>query len=388
MSRIRCTPSFRERDLQRSSSAGARIRTWELLREQILSLPPLAARPPRREGEDGARPYSSSPSSGSPSGSVGSSTRIASGRPIGDRRGSVSEVAGPRARSGIRRTRPHRKQVRLRRPDRSRVRTVRPSTQYAPHPRQYSSAYSRSSRTLYRIPMRRARETYRSGSAEDAARDSCSASPKRSEILSWAMRIIAPVRRPRRPRRSGGAAPRDIPGIPRRWPISACCSWGNGRPYRPDPAGPRPEGEGSPGERPGPRRAAVGRGPEARRRGARGSGAVAGCRERSGEEGPGNPGGPAVPADAHVPSKYMRYLTNIDDVETALRGPRDPGFRALRGARVRAARPPDPVREPAARRPHPRPGRDRPHHAGGGRPDHASEDRRRSPRGRPDRHLG
>ena len=27
--------------------AGARIRTWELLREQILSLPPLAARPPR-----------------------------------------------------------------------------------------------------------------------------------------------------------------------------------------------------------------------------------------------------------------------------------------------------------------------------------------------------
>ncbi len=30
------------------STAGARIRTWELLREQILSLPPLAARPPRR----------------------------------------------------------------------------------------------------------------------------------------------------------------------------------------------------------------------------------------------------------------------------------------------------------------------------------------------------
>ncbi len=28
-------------------AAGARIRTWELLREQILSLPPLAARPPR-----------------------------------------------------------------------------------------------------------------------------------------------------------------------------------------------------------------------------------------------------------------------------------------------------------------------------------------------------
>ena len=31
----------------RFESAGARIRTWELLREQILSLPPLAARPPR-----------------------------------------------------------------------------------------------------------------------------------------------------------------------------------------------------------------------------------------------------------------------------------------------------------------------------------------------------
>ena len=31
----------------RGSNAGARIRTWELLREQILSLPPLAARPPR-----------------------------------------------------------------------------------------------------------------------------------------------------------------------------------------------------------------------------------------------------------------------------------------------------------------------------------------------------
>lgn len=32
----------------RERAAGARIRTWELLREQILSLPPLAARPPRR----------------------------------------------------------------------------------------------------------------------------------------------------------------------------------------------------------------------------------------------------------------------------------------------------------------------------------------------------
>ena len=39
----------------RFESAGARIRTWELLREQILSLPPLAARPPRRrECEDTA----------------------------------------------------------------------------------------------------------------------------------------------------------------------------------------------------------------------------------------------------------------------------------------------------------------------------------------------
>ena len=35
------------------SSAGARIRTWELLREQILSLPPLAARPPRRSCRQG-----------------------------------------------------------------------------------------------------------------------------------------------------------------------------------------------------------------------------------------------------------------------------------------------------------------------------------------------
>ena len=35
------------------TDAGARIRTWELLREQILSLPPLAARPPRRHpGEE------------------------------------------------------------------------------------------------------------------------------------------------------------------------------------------------------------------------------------------------------------------------------------------------------------------------------------------------
>ena len=36
------------------SCAGARIRTWELLREQILSLPPLAARPPRLAEQEGA----------------------------------------------------------------------------------------------------------------------------------------------------------------------------------------------------------------------------------------------------------------------------------------------------------------------------------------------
>lgn len=43
-------PHSRETRLEyrKSFNAGARIRTWELLREQILSLPPLAARPPRR----------------------------------------------------------------------------------------------------------------------------------------------------------------------------------------------------------------------------------------------------------------------------------------------------------------------------------------------------
>ncbi len=42
------------RHVRGGSGAGARIRTWELLREQILSLPPLAARPPRL-GEERSR---------------------------------------------------------------------------------------------------------------------------------------------------------------------------------------------------------------------------------------------------------------------------------------------------------------------------------------------
>ena len=44
----------------RFEAAGARIRTWELLREQILSLPPLAARPPRLSAATVGRVISSS----------------------------------------------------------------------------------------------------------------------------------------------------------------------------------------------------------------------------------------------------------------------------------------------------------------------------------------
>jgi hypothetical protein len=48
--------------MQRVSYAGARIRTWELLREQILSLPPLAARPPRRDVSEGPMSFMVLPS--------------------------------------------------------------------------------------------------------------------------------------------------------------------------------------------------------------------------------------------------------------------------------------------------------------------------------------
>src|SRR5208282_698853 len=56
-SRPRNPPERRARSMtdREEFNAGARIRTWELLREQILSLPPLAARPPRRRrGEESA----------------------------------------------------------------------------------------------------------------------------------------------------------------------------------------------------------------------------------------------------------------------------------------------------------------------------------------------
>ncbi len=144
------------------------------------------------------------------------------------RSGASSGGGGPAGRYliAVRRTRPHCRQVCVRRPARSRVRTDRPSTQKVEQPRQYTSLYSRSSRTLYLIPILRARSTYRCDRLFGDRRASVSARENRSWIRSWAARIIAAVRRPRRPRRREEPGPR-IRGRRRRRPISRCCNSDN-----------------------------------------------------------------------------------------------------------------------------------------------------------------
>ena len=144
------------------------------------------------------------------------------------RSGASSGGGGPAGRYliAVRRTRPHCRQVCVRRPARSRVLTDRPSTQKVEQPRQYTSLYSRSSRTLYLIPILRARSTYRRDRLFGDRRASVSARENRSWIRSWAARIIAAVRRPRRPRRRREPGPR-IRGRRRRRPISRCCKSDN-----------------------------------------------------------------------------------------------------------------------------------------------------------------
>jgi hypothetical protein len=91
-------------------AAGARIRTWELLREQILSLPPLAARPPRLSRKGEVLVYSSSPSPAPPSKSDSRPWSIKTACSRGTTRSEEESVrAGVgRARLSVtRRTRPH-----------------------------------------------------------------------------------------------------------------------------------------------------------------------------------------------------------------------------------------------------------------------------------------
>ena len=147
------------------------------------------------------RPYSSSVSSSARS--VSSATGME--RAPSSRRSSRCSTTVSPSEPGrlceaiVLRCRPHLRQVRTRRPFRRRVRTVRPSTQKDEQARQYSSRYSRRRRTLYRIPIRRAKATYRSASSGCGPADSRSASAKRSETRSRATRTMAPVRRPLRP---------------------------------------------------------------------------------------------------------------------------------------------------------------------------------------------
>ena len=95
---------------------------------------------PARSRRGAVRVYpssdSSSPSEGGSSSVPASASTTSSRRtPCGPESGPApGERRGPR--SGVRRSRPHRRQVRTRRPERRRVRTVRPSTQNAEHPRQ------------------------------------------------------------------------------------------------------------------------------------------------------------------------------------------------------------------------------------------------------------
>ncbi len=116
-------------------------------------------------GADG--PYSSSVSSStrSPSSEIGMESAPSSRRSSRDPASGGVGLDTATLREGVLRWRPHLRHVRTRIPDRSRVRTVRPSTQNAEQERQYNSRYSRRSRTLYRIPIRRAKATYRSASS-------------------------------------------------------------------------------------------------------------------------------------------------------------------------------------------------------------------------------
>src|SRR5580658_2071049 len=96
--------------------------------------------------------YSSSDPS--PEGSPSSSSELAtihsaSGRSVPGGAGSLMISDRDWAsRSRVRRSRPQRRQLRIRRPERRRVLTVRPSIQNVEQPRQYSSRYSDSTRTL------------------------------------------------------------------------------------------------------------------------------------------------------------------------------------------------------------------------------------------------